>query len=51
MRELGLTHGGFYKHFDSKQQLLAEAITKGFEEMEAFYRSLMINRSSRVKPN
>ena len=35
MRELGLTHGGFYKHFDSKQQLLAEAITKGFEEMEA----------------
>ncbi len=35
MRELGLTHGGFYKHFDNKQQLLAEAITKGFEEMEA----------------
>src|SRR5215471_16917 len=34
MRELGLTHGGFYKHFDSKQQLLAEAIS-GFDEMEA----------------
>ena len=30
MRELGLTHGGFYKHFDSKQQLLAEAIS-GFD--------------------
>lgn len=35
MRELDLTHGGFYKHFESKQQLLAEAITKGFNEMEA----------------
>jgi len=35
MRELGLTHGGFYKHFDSKQQLLAEAISVGFDEMEA----------------
>ena len=35
MRELGLTHGGFYKHFDSKQQLQAEAITKCFEVMEA----------------
>src|SRR5260370_26415350 len=30
MRELGLTDGGFYKHFDSKQQLLAEAIKKTF---------------------
>src|SRR4030095_16101929 len=35
MRELDLTHGGFYKHFDSKQQLLAEAIAKGFEENES----------------
>jgi TetR/AcrR family transcriptional regulator, transcriptional repressor for nem operon len=35
MRELDLTHGGFYKHFASKQQLLAEAIAKGFEETEA----------------
>lgn len=34
MRELDLTHGGFYKHFDSKQQLLAEAIAKGFEDTE-----------------
>ena|SRR5437879_2306390 len=34
MRELGLTHGGFYEHFDSKQQLLTEAIS-GFDEMDA----------------
>ncbi|WP_230369930.1 TetR/AcrR family transcriptional regulator [Paludibacterium denitrificans] len=25
MADLGLTHGGFYAHFDSKQQLVAEA--------------------------
>ena len=35
IRVLGLTHWGFYKHFDSKQQLLAEAISVGFDEMEA----------------
>jgi len=37
MRELDLTHGGFYKHFDSKQQLLAEAIAKSFEETETAF--------------
>src|SRR5215813_1820599 len=35
MRVLGLTHGGFYKHFHSKQQLLAEAMSVSFDEMEA----------------
>ena len=25
MRAAGLTHGGFYKHFESKDQLVAEA--------------------------
>src|SRR5215467_6100209 len=35
MSKLKLTHGGFYKHFDSKEQLLAEAVAKGFEETEA----------------
>ena len=39
MRELGLTHGGFYKHFDSKQQLLAEAIT--WKQRECNCRVLM----------
>jgi TetR/AcrR family transcriptional repressor of nem operon len=45
MRELGLTHGGFYKHFDSKQQLLAEAIS-GFDEMEAG----IVDAVSKAKP-
>jgi TetR/AcrR family transcriptional repressor of nem operon len=26
MREAGLTHGGFYKHFDSRDDLVAEAV-------------------------
>ena len=32
MRASGLTVGGFYKHFRSKDELLAEAIAKGFSE-------------------
>jgi TetR/AcrR family transcriptional repressor of nem operon len=35
MRELHLTHGGFYRHFDNKEQLFTEAITDGFEEVGA----------------
>ncbi len=34
MSKLKLTHGGFYKHFGSKDELLAEAIAKAFEEVE-----------------
>ncbi|WP_292986026.1 TetR/AcrR family transcriptional regulator [Pantoea sp.] len=30
MSAAGLTHGGFYKHFGSKEDLLAEAMTCGF---------------------
>src|SRR5262245_21408421 len=35
MRKLDLTHGGGYRHFDSKEQLFAEAIAKGFEDIRA----------------
>ena len=35
MSKLKLTHGGFYKHFDSKDQLLAEAVARAFEETES----------------
>jgi len=34
MSKLKLTHGGFYKHFDSKEELLSEAIAKAFEDVE-----------------
>ncbi len=46
MRQLDLTHGGFYKHFDNKQQLLAEAIAKGFDETEVAF----TNAVSKAKP-
>ena len=32
MRQLGLTHGGFYAHFDSKNELIAEATGPMFED-------------------
>ena len=35
MRELKLTHGGFYRHFNSKEQLFAEAVTQSMEDVQA----------------
>lgn len=32
MQAAGLTHGGFYRHFDSKEALVAEAVTVAFDE-------------------
>lgn len=34
MRDAGLTHGGFYKHFESKDALLMESLREGFREIE-----------------
>jgi TetR/AcrR family transcriptional repressor of nem operon len=33
MQDAGLTHGGFYKHFGSKDDLLLESLREGFREM------------------
>ncbi|MGB7200438.1 MAG: TetR/AcrR family transcriptional regulator, partial [Acidobacteriaceae bacterium] len=33
MRDAGLTHGGFYKHFESKDELLLESLHEAFCEM------------------
>jgi TetR/AcrR family transcriptional repressor of nem operon len=46
MSKLKLTHGGFYKHFDSKEQLLAEAVAMAFEETEARF----AERVSKARP-
>jgi TetR/AcrR family transcriptional repressor of nem operon len=35
MAEAGLTHGGFYKHFASKDALVAEAVTQAFTAQAA----------------
>lgn len=41
MAKLGLTHGGFYAHFKSKDDLVAEVISYMFEErLKAFEQSL-----------
>src|SRR5215467_4680597 len=34
MKDAGLTHGGFYKHFSSKDDLLLESLREGFREIE-----------------
>src|SRR6266567_6813532 len=34
MRDAGLTHGGFYKHFENKDGLLMESLREGFREIE-----------------
>ena len=33
MRDAGLTHGGFYKHFGSKDELLSESLSEAFQEV------------------
>jgi TetR/AcrR family transcriptional repressor of nem operon len=33
MRAAGLTHGGFYKHFGSRDDLVVEAIEEGLQEL------------------
>jgi TetR/AcrR family transcriptional repressor of nem operon len=33
MRDLRLTHGGFYRHFESKEDLFAEAFEQSLKEM------------------
>jgi TetR/AcrR family transcriptional repressor of nem operon len=33
MKDSGLTHGGFYKHFESKDKLLAESLGEAFREI------------------
>ncbi|WP_409561287.1 TetR/AcrR family transcriptional regulator [Hyphomicrobium sp. B1] len=37
MAEAGLTHGGFYGHFDSKEALVAEACERAFKERRSIY--------------
>lgn len=34
MQDAGLTHGGFYKHFGSKDDLLLESLREGFAEIK-----------------
>jgi TetR/AcrR family transcriptional repressor of nem operon len=46
MRDAGLTHGGFYKHFKSKEALLLEALREGFGEFE----DELVEAAQRTRP-
>lgn len=35
MRDCGLTHGGFYRHFASREDLIAQALERAFADGEA----------------
>jgi TetR/AcrR family transcriptional repressor of nem operon len=41
MRDLRLTHGGFYRHFDSKEALFVQAFEHGLEESRRKFASLV----------
>ena len=40
MQAAGLTHGGFYKHFASRDELIAEAADRSFTDSERAFASL-----------
>src|SRR5947199_6514843 len=40
MKEAGLTHGGFYGHFSSKEDLIAEASARALARSLALWRQL-----------
>src|ERR1700712_3709336 len=49
MKEAGLTHGGFYAHFDSREALLVEALERaGRDSGEAVTRAVAGRPAKRV---
>jgi TetR/AcrR family transcriptional regulator, transcriptional repressor for nem operon len=40
MKAAGLTHGGFYKHFDSRDDLVAEAVERAMRDNDGFMTTL-----------
>ena len=46
MRGTGLTHGGFYKHFGSKDDLLLESLREGFREIE----DILVHAAEQSRP-
>ena len=49
MAEAGLTHGGFYGHFSSKEALVAEACTRAFEDRRSVYDGIAERNGSNKK--
>src|SRR5579875_2241360 len=46
MHDAGLTHGGFYKHFRGKDELVLESLREGFREIA----DLLAQAAERSKP-
>jgi TetR/AcrR family transcriptional regulator, transcriptional repressor for nem operon len=47
MDKAGLTHGGFYKHFESKEALLTEAIADAFAESMCAWEETMARQDDK----
>ena len=47
MKQVGLTHGGFYGHFKSKEDLMAQACTHAFEEKLRAWGAPMARKSEK----
>lgn len=45
MQAAGLTHGGFYRHFQNKDQLLVEAVKAAFDEFNDSLRTAVEGKS------
>jgi TetR/AcrR family transcriptional repressor of nem operon len=45
MAQAGLTHGGFYAHFKSKDELIAQAIDRMFEDSRALFEACTEGRT------
>jgi len=48
MKEAGLTVGGFYKHFDSRDDLVAEAINSAFGDWQRRAEARQVWRATRI---
>lgn len=46
MRDTGLTHGGFYKHFRSKDDLLRESLREAFGDVV----DLLVKTAEQARP-
>ncbi len=49
MKSAGLTHGGFYGHFASKEDLLAEAFGKAMEHSAETWRKLLSEKPAKPR--
>jgi TetR/AcrR family transcriptional regulator, transcriptional repressor for nem operon len=48
MRSAGLTHGGFYRHFDSRDDLVAEAVERALKDGSAVANAIAANPKSTI---